>query len=234
MKKYRPILIVVVVIVLITAIFAFAYYEGKRNSLIVGDDDFGVSGGGQIEAETALIKIFAANHKQTIEQTHVNLTNMNTGFVSGSISFGATPGEGGVFLARMTDKNWAIDYEGNGSIDCVKIRTLGYPENVLTGFCDPLVACTAEAKLCPDGSAVGRSGPNCEFSPCPGATGANLSASCQDQKGTWLAQYNECEYISKAWCDQVGGTFNECASACRHDAKAEVCTLQCVTVCSLK
>jgi hypothetical protein len=29
-------------------------------------------------------------------------------------------------------------------------------------------ACTTEAKLCPDGSAVGRSGPNCEFAPCPG------------------------------------------------------------------
>lgn len=29
------------------------------------------------------------------------------------------------------------------------------------------VACTMEAKLCPDGSYVGRTGPNCEFSPCP-------------------------------------------------------------------
>ncbi len=29
------------------------------------------------------------------------------------------------------------------------------------------VACTLEAKLCPDGSSVGRSGPNCEFAPCP-------------------------------------------------------------------
>ena len=29
------------------------------------------------------------------------------------------------------------------------------------------VACTEEAKVCPDGSAVGRSGPNCEFAPCP-------------------------------------------------------------------
>lgn len=27
--------------------------------------------------------------------------------------------------------------------------------------------CTLEARLCPDGSAVGRSGPNCEFTPCP-------------------------------------------------------------------
>jgi hypothetical protein len=32
----------------------------------------------------------------------------------------------------------------------------------------PATACTEEAKVCPDGSAVGRSGPNCEFAPCPG------------------------------------------------------------------
>ena len=29
------------------------------------------------------------------------------------------------------------------------------------------VACTMEAKQCPDGSYVGRSGPNCEFAECP-------------------------------------------------------------------
>ena len=34
---------------------------------------------------------------------------------------------------------------------------------------DP-VACTMEAKLCPDGSYVGRTGPKCEFTECPSAT----------------------------------------------------------------
>ena len=29
------------------------------------------------------------------------------------------------------------------------------------------VVCTMEAKICPDGSSVGRVGPNCEFAPCP-------------------------------------------------------------------
>jgi hypothetical protein len=29
------------------------------------------------------------------------------------------------------------------------------------------IACTTEAKLCPDGSAVGRTGPKCEFTLCP-------------------------------------------------------------------
>jgi tryptophan-rich sensory protein len=32
------------------------------------------------------------------------------------------------------------------------------------------VACTQEAKLCPDDSYVSRTGPNCEFTPCPGDT----------------------------------------------------------------
>ncbi len=32
---------------------------------------------------------------------------------------------------------------------------------------EPIVACTQEAKICPDGTTVGRSGPQCEFSACP-------------------------------------------------------------------
>ena len=31
--------------------------------------------------------------------------------------------------------------------------------------------CSTEAKICPDGSGVGRTGPNCEFAPCPGPAG---------------------------------------------------------------
>jgi hypothetical protein len=30
-----------------------------------------------------------------------------------------------------------------------------------------MVACTMEALICPDGTGVGRSGPDCAFSPCP-------------------------------------------------------------------
>lgn len=29
------------------------------------------------------------------------------------------------------------------------------------------VACTMDAKMCPDGSYVGRTGPKCEFAACP-------------------------------------------------------------------
>ena len=36
-------------------------------------------------------------------------------------------------------------------------------------------ACTQEAKLCPDGTAVSRTGPNCEFAPCPTVDGGTTS-----------------------------------------------------------
>lgn len=35
------------------------------------------------------------------------------------------------------------------------------------------VACTMEAKICPDGSSVGRTDPNCEFTECPADETAN-------------------------------------------------------------
>lgn len=36
--------------------------------------------------------------------------------------------------------------------------------------------CTLEAKLCPDGSAVGRTGPNCEFAACPGVVATTTTS----------------------------------------------------------
>jgi len=46
------------------------------------------------------------------------------------------------------------------------------------------VFCTMEAKLCPDGSYVGRTGPKCEFTACPppSATSVTLQAALLGQK----------------------------------------------------
>lgn len=50
------------------------------------------------------------------------------------------------------------------------------------------VACTMDARICPDGTAVGRVAPDCEFEKCPGATGdekvftgtiSNINYGCQ-------------------------------------------------------
>lgn len=57
---------------------------------------------------------------------------------------------------------------------------------------------------------------------------------CNNFGGTWLDEFNECEYISSEQCSELNGEYLECESACRHDPDAEVCTLQCVPVCSIK
>ncbi len=71
-----------------------------------------------------------------------------------------------------TDKN---AYSNKGALILRKDNPSGLPENddaleipvVFTKSADSNKACTQEAKLCPDGSYVGRTGPNCEFTPCP-------------------------------------------------------------------
>lgn len=54
---------------------------------------------------------------------------------------------------------------------------------------------------------------------------------CVNIGGTWTGY--DCTGIDANQCQEIGGTFNECASACRNDPTAEMCTLQCVQVCEL-
>ncbi len=46
------------------------------------------------------------------------------------------------------------------------LSTFKFLESISPGPTTTSKACTLEAKVCPDGSSVGRTGPNCEFSPC--------------------------------------------------------------------
>jgi len=86
---------------------------------------------------------------------------MTTGFVP----FEAT-------LTFTVDKNM---YSNNGLLILKKDNPSGLPQNndaleipiVFAGVTAPSKACTQEAKLCPDGSYVSRTGLNCQFAPCP-------------------------------------------------------------------
>lgn len=64
----------------------------------------------------------------------------------------------------------------------------------------------------------------------------SLAQACQQAGGDWLAEHNECEGVvgneGESWCTSRGGSYNDCASACRHNPDADFCTQQCVFVCS--
>ena len=87
------------------------------------------------------------------------------------------------------------------------------------------VACTMEAQICPDGSAVGRTGPNCEFAPCPGDTMAAEVIHCspESKQNEMCNQlYNpvcglvEVQCITTP-CDPVPQTFGNSCMACSED-----------------
>lgn len=58
----------------------------------------------------------------------------------------------------------------------------------------------------------------------------NPKGACLSFDGNWIEETKECEGMPKEMCENLGGTYNECASACRN-TDSEFCTLQCVMVC---
>ena len=58
-----------------------------------------------------------------------------------------------------------IDNENENSRSDAPIKEVPIPESDNE---EELIFCTADAKICPDGSGVGRVPPSCEFAPCPG------------------------------------------------------------------
>lgn len=56
---------------------------------------------------------------------------------------------------------------------------------------DKIAACTMEAKICPDGSAVGRTAPNCEFASCPTNSATNNWLVFVDQEQNFSWRYPE-------------------------------------------
>ncbi|MBD3203129.1 hypothetical protein GF327_02465 [Candidatus Woesearchaeota archaeon] len=55
---------------------------------------------------------------------------------------------------------------------------------------------------------------------------------CLSFGGIWIATAEECEKITKQNCDKMNGNYNSCASACRNDPDTQICTKQCIQVCS--
>lgn len=60
-------------------------------------------------------------------------------YASGGVKFGVdNKGTGGLFLVAKIDNMWQIIYDGNGNVDCVKLRQeYKFPDEILKpNFCD--------------------------------------------------------------------------------------------------
>ncbi|MBW2981135.1 hypothetical protein KY360_06995 [Candidatus Woesearchaeota archaeon] len=89
---------------------------------------------------------------------------------------------------------------------------------ILISGCVQRVACTEDAKICPDGSAVGRIPPDCEFEACPPECRTNLdcvpSTCCHPTGCTPKSNAPDCSQIM---CTQecVPGTMDCGQGSCQ-------------------
>jgi hypothetical protein len=77
------------------------------------------------------------------------------------------------------------------------------------------VACTQEAKVCPDGSVVGRTGPNCGFAPCPspkaGKAPCDVCKESDGGKNYYIrGAANPCSSADGSQCPPCGAWVDEC------------------------
>lgn len=66
------------------------------------------------------------------------------------------------------------------------------------------VVCTNEAKICPEGSAVGRTGPNCEFTPCVATDASATNTNAASDSGGRSTLQNPFGFNNAKAGDKVG------------------------------
>lgn len=110
------------------------------------------------------ISVLNQSLAQTLATAHSNLTRVH---LNGQLIY-VTPQqqgiEGMVQTAYVAAGETTVSLTASGK-RIAQLRTVASTVKAVTKT--GTVACTMEAKVCPDGSTVGRTGPNCEFAACP-------------------------------------------------------------------
>lgn len=55
----------------------------------------------------------------------------------------------------------------------------------------PAKFCQSDAKICPDGSSVGRTGPKCEFAPCSSPSSTSINSEIVNETDSWKTYTND-------------------------------------------
>ncbi|HCP08304.1 MAG TPA: hypothetical protein DIT25_00685 [Candidatus Moranbacteria bacterium] len=136
------------------------------------------------------------NHKH---HHHINKTAVAIGVVIFIFAIGLA-----AFLWETLECGWYCE-EGSSrcqTFSCAGLVPQNKPGELLIE--KPLMPCTKEAMLCPDGSTVGRIGPKCEFASCPEN---KVDSSCGD---------GICQDMA---CLAIGCPEPETAENCPQDCK---------------
>lgn len=107
----------------------YSWCEAKKKCIRVFEEDC-------LSVE-AIRSILAPKYNLKPSEIFIDITEENTKYASGTITFGQKGAEGGMFLAAKINDKWIIVYDGIGSVDCVKIKqNYQFTQGMLAGICD--------------------------------------------------------------------------------------------------
>lgn len=107
----------------------YSWCEAKKKCIRIFEED--------CNSWEAIRTSLANKYKKKPEEVFFDITKENTKYAVGMVSFGQKGVEGGLVLAVKINDKWAVIYDGNGSIDCAKIKqTYQFPQDMLAGICD--------------------------------------------------------------------------------------------------
>ncbi|KKS76308.1 MAG: hypothetical protein UV50_C0024G0004 [Parcubacteria group bacterium GW2011_GWB1_42_9] len=107
----------IIIVVVVIAIFGYRLAENKRID----------------EIRSAI----ATKYSRSVSDVFIRIDKKNSNYTVGGVSFAPKGVAGGAFMAAKINGKWKLVYDGNGSIDCTKIkRTYDFPADMLIGFCD--------------------------------------------------------------------------------------------------
>lgn len=158
-KKRMPIVIAGLVVVVLGIVLMVWQLSAQKNRIIGGEkDEHGclIAAGYSwcepknkclriweeacyVNVEQEIQYILAGKYSRPADEVRVTVLKQDGDFASGSVIFGqGGPGEGGMFLAAKMGNIWQVVFDGNGSVDCEKMRQeYKFPEEILApNFCD--------------------------------------------------------------------------------------------------
>lgn len=107
----------------------YSWCDAKKKCIRVFEEDC-------LSAQ-AITSLLAQKYNKKTSEVFFDINKENTKYVVGSVSFGQKGVEGGLVLAAKINDKWTLVYDGNGSIDCTKIKQdYQFPPEMLTGICD--------------------------------------------------------------------------------------------------
>lgn len=111
----------------------YSWCEPKNKCLRIWEEDCYEDVGQEIQY------LLAEKYNKSADEVRVTVGKQTEMHATGGVVFGeGGPGEGGYWLAAKIDNLWQVVLDGNGSVDCDKMRQeYGFPDEILKpNFCD--------------------------------------------------------------------------------------------------